>query len=321
MKLNSTKTMMISMITMSSIMTMSSNNLLYSWMSMEINMIVFLPLMAKSNKMKDQIMKYFIIQSTASSMLLMSTLISYSIETPINSSIMLMTSLMMKLGLMPTHTWLPTLMNSLTWENCVLISTIQKITPMIIMMQTTTMKMSMIPMIMSLIIAPISALKQLATKKIMSFSSISNMPWMLISMNNSKTQFMIFMIVYSTMTMMMMNKFKKLNIQFINQLSTSSKSQKMSMMIMAMSISGMPPMMGFLPKWIIIQTTISNSITMSISLISSSILSTFIYIKMISPSMMIQTNTKKMKKKESMENKDIMINLLGLPAMMLTKSI
>nr|UCC42860.1 NADH dehydrogenase subunit 2 [Geisha distinctissima] len=321
MKLNSTKTMMIKMIIISSLMTISSNNFLYSWMSMEINTIVFLPLMSKSTKMKDQIMKYFIIQSTASSMLLMAMLINSSIETPINTSTMIMMSLMMKLGLMPTHMWLPTVMNSISWENCIIMSTIQKITPMIMVSQMLTMNMSTLPMILSLLMGPISAMKQLSTKKIMSFSSIANMPWMMNSINNSKTQFLMFMTIYSAMTMMMMNKFKKMNMQFINQLSTSSKSQKMSMMIMSMSISGMPPMMGFLPKWMIIQTTMMSSLTMTISMISSSVISTFIYIKMISPSMMMQTKMKKTKKKETMENLDILINVMGLPMMMMIKSI
>nr|QWS05445.1 NADH dehydrogenase subunit 2 [Cromna sinensis] len=321
MKMNLTSMMMITIIMITTITVISSNNFLTSWLMMEINMIAFLPIMSKSNKMKDQLMKYFIVQSTASSIMLMSMLMNSNSETPTSTSIMLMMSLLMKMGLMPMHIWMPVVMNSLSWKNCMIMSTIQKIIPITISSQLSSINTMMLPMVTSMIAAPISALSQLSMKKILSFSSIANTPWMMISMNNSKSQFMLFMTVYSTITMMAMNKLNKMNILFINQMKMLTTTQKLSFVIMSMSMSGMPPTTGFLPKWIIIQSTIQFSTALTMSMISSSIISTFIYLKMMNSNLLSHTSMKKTKKKKNMWNNDLTINLLGLPSMMVLKSI
>uniref|UniRef100_UPI0030FE75F0 NADH dehydrogenase subunit 2 n=1 Tax=Salurnis marginella TaxID=1453305 RepID=UPI0030FE75F0 len=321
MKMNFTKYMMIMIIILTSMMAISSNIFMMSWMSMEINMIAFLPLMSKSMKMKDQLMKYFIIQSLASSMLLISMLINSSNETPVSSSIMLLSSLMMKMGLMPMHIWMPMIMNSMSWENCIIMTTIQKIIPITLTTQLSSMKMMYMPMIISLIMAPINAITHLSMKKIMSFSSISNTPWMINSLMNSKMQFSMFMMIYTTITMMMMTKLKKMNIMFINQTNELTKTQKTSMLIMIMSMSGMPPTTGFLPKWLILQTTVSISMSMSMSMIVSSIVSTFIYMKMMNINFMMNNTMKKTKKKKFFKTNDIAFNMLGIPIMLVMKSI
>nr|YP_010990630.1 NADH dehydrogenase subunit 2 [Flata truncata]WOW99048.1 NADH dehydrogenase subunit 2 [Flata truncata] len=321
MKMNSTKMIMMKMIVLTSIMILTSNNMIISWMAMEINMIAFLPLMSKSTKMKDQMMKYFIIQSTSSSLMLMSIMINSWIESPVNLSVMLMISLIMKMGLMPLHIWLPPLMNTLSWNNCMLMTTIQKVIPVMISSQIISSKIMVIPMSISMIMGPIAALSQLSLKKILSFSSISNTPLMIISMNNSKQQFMLFMTIYSMITIMTMKKMKDMNISFVNQMMTMSKVQKMNMIILALSMSGMPPTTGFLPKWIILQSIITKSTILSMSMICSSILSTFIYISLMSKPLLIQTKMKKMKKKKMIKSNEMTFNLIGLPTMLILKSI
>nr|QWS05458.1 NADH dehydrogenase subunit 2 [Zecheuna tonkinensis] len=321
MKINITKTTMISTMIMSTMASLSSNNFIFSWMMMEINMISFLPIMTKSNKMKDQTMKYFIIQSMASSMMLMSMLMNSCIETPINTSIMMMTSMLMKLGLIPFHIWMPMIMNSMTWENCMMMTTIQKIIPIMLSSQMLSTKMTSLPMIMSLMIAPMSAMKQLSMKKIMAFSSITNTPWMIMSMTNSKNQFMMFFMIYSTITIMIMKKFKKMNMMYVNQINMTKIKEKVSILILWMSMSGMPPTTGFIPKWFILQSTMSWTMTLSTTMIMSSMLTTFMYIKMISPMIMISSQTKK-KIKKNKKDKDlsIILNMIGLPMMLMMKS-
>nr|UVV36449.1 NADH dehydrogenase subunit 2 [Nogodinidae sp.] len=323
MKMNLTKMSMLMMMIMSTMMILSSNNMLFSWMSMEINLIVFMPLITKSKKMTDQSMKYFIVQSLSSSMMLMSMLINSTIEYPINSSIMLMTSMLMKTGMIPFHLWMISMMQSMTWENCLLFSTWQKIAPTIMMSQIMSMKSMMLPMILSLLYAPISAMKQLSTKKIMAYSSISNSTWMILSAMMSKMMFMMFMWLYSMLNMILMKTFKMKNIMFINQMNKmNTKNSKMSMIMNMMSISGMPPLAGFFPKWMILQTMSSISMTMSTSMIISSMMSTFIYMKMTSIIVMESSTKKKSLKKEKMLiETSITLNMLGMPAFLILKSI
>nr|WQM20548.1 NADH dehydrogenase subunit 2 [Eusarima sp.] len=321
MKMNLTKLTMISIVFTSSMMTVSSNNMMFSWMSMEINMISFMPIMTDQKPYSDQPMKYFIIQSIASSLMLMSIILNSMIETPLETSIMMMTSMLMKMGLMPFHLWMPTLMSKLSWINCLLIMTIQKIPATIIISQTINMKMLSPPMIISMIMAPISALNHLSTKKIMAYSSISNSPWMILAMYMSKFQFSMFMMIYTTLTKMITKNFKELNIMFINQMTTSKKKNNMNIMLNILSMSGMPPMIGFFPKWMILQNMVYSSTIMSITMILSSTISTFIYMKMIAPMMLSSMINKKTETSKKKISNEIIINSLGIPMILLSKTI
>nr|YP_010990643.1 NADH dehydrogenase subunit 2 [Klapperibrachys cremeri]WOW99074.1 NADH dehydrogenase subunit 2 [Klapperibrachys cremeri] len=320
MKMNSTKLMFMTILLLSTLMVVSSNNILMSWMAMEMNLFMFLPLMTKKKKMKDQPMKYFIIQSLSSSTMLMSILMNSNSEIPLSTSILLMTSMLMKMGMMPFHLWMPMIMNKLSWNKCFLLSTWQKIAPVNILSQLTEFKLLMLPMCVSLILAPISAIKQLSMKKIMAYSSISNTPWMITSMMISKTLFSIFMFTYSIITFMMMKTMKNMNLNFINQMMTSTNLQKMNLIVLTLSISGMPPTTGFLPKWLILNQLINLSETISVSMITSSIISTFLYMKM-SKNFMTSMNLKKKIKKKSKKLKYIIpFNMLGFPLIMILKS-
>nr|YP_011014823.1 NADH dehydrogenase subunit 2 [Gergithus frontilongus]WQB38504.1 NADH dehydrogenase subunit 2 [Gergithus frontilongus] len=319
MKINLSKMMFITMTMISSIMTMSSNNVMMTWMTMEINMISFMPLMTKSKKMKDQPMKYFIIQSIASSLMLMSMMVNSILESSPSSSTTLLASMLMKMGMIPFHLWMPSTMQKLSWNKCFILSTIQKIPPTIIMTQMMKTNLLIMPMMLSSVLGPMTALKQLSLKKIMAYSSIANSTWIILSMKMSKQMFMIFFLTYSTITMMLMKNMKTNKFNFTNQLNLYKNSKKLSMSMNMMSMSGMPPLLGFFPKWMILQNLINSSMIMSTTMIISSTISTMVYIKMMSTMMMNMSTTKKTKKEKTKKELDLMINLIGIPMMLTTK--
>nr|YP_010839101.1 NADH dehydrogenase subunit 2 [Raivuna sinica]WGG26898.1 NADH dehydrogenase subunit 2 [Raivuna sinica] len=311
MKMNSSKTLFMMMIMISTILSTASNNILMSWMSMEMNLIGFLPMMTKSKKMKDQSMKYLIIQSMASSMFLMSILMNLIIDCPVNESVMMMSSMLIKLGMMPFHLWMPMLMNSMSWMNCFLMMTWQKIIPTVIVSQMTNLKLMILPMLLSMMISPMVALNQLSIKKILAYSSISNIPIMITAMKLSKLIFIYLMVIYSMINFMLMSMMKKMNTMFMNQMMKQNKLNKLMIMMNFLSMSGLPPMMGFYPKWLIIQMTIKFSMLISIAMITSSIISTFIYLKMMLPMLLnsIKIIPNKIKTKTEVIS---MINMTGI---------
>nr|UAT98552.1 NADH dehydrogenase subunit 2 [Penthicodes atomaria] len=319
--MNLSKSMFTSIIIFSLLMTMASNNMMFSWMAMEMNLISMMPLMKKSNKMNEQSMKYLIIQSVSSSIMMMSMIMSLIINYPINESILMMTGIMTKMGMMPFHLWMPGLMQMMSWTVCMMMSTLQKIIPTIMATQMTKINLMMMPMLMSMIISPITGMKQTSIKKIMAYSSITNSPMMILSMMISKQMFFLFFIMYSMINLNLMMTFKENNTNFTNQINSQSNLMKLSMMISTLSISGMPPTTGFLMKWMMIKSLMSLTLTMTISMIISSILSTFMYLNMVLPTM---TNSMKLKFKKNKNPKilmatTILINLMGIPLMMLTK--
>nr|QPN52115.1 NADH dehydrogenase subunit 2 [Lycorma delicatula] len=319
MKMNLSKMMFIMTMTMSIMMTMSSNSMMFSWMSMEINLISFLPLLKKSNKMNEQSMKYLIIQSMSSSIMMTSMIINAIINCPINESILMMMSILMKMGMIPFHLWVPSIMQMMSWEMCMMMMTMQKMIPTIIATQMTSFKLMMMSMIMSMIMAPISGMKQTSLKKLMAYSSISNSPVMIFSLMISKQQFIFLLIMYTTINLTMMNTFKKNNINFLNQINNQTNLTKMSLMISSLSMSGMPPTLGFLMKWMIMKSTICMTPMIPLIMLISSILSTFMYLNMMIPTM---TKSNKLKMKKLMKKESIIpiiLNLMGIPMMMIFK--
>nr|QPN50763.1 NADH dehydrogenase subunit 2 [Lycorma delicatula] len=319
MKMNLSKMMFIMTMTMSIMMTMSSNSMMFSWMSMEINLISFLPLLKKSNKMNEQSMKYLIIQSMSSSIMMTSMIINAIINCPINESILMMMSILMKMGMIPFHLWVPSIMQMMSWEMCMMMMTMQKMIPTIIATQMTSIKLMMMSMIMSMIMAPISGMKQTSLKKLMAYSSISNSPVMIFSLMISKQQFIFLLIMYTTINLTMMNTLKKNNINFLNQINNQTNLTKMSLMISSLSMSGMPPTLGFLMKWMIMKSTICMTPMIPLIMLISSILSTFMYLNMMIPTM---TKSNKLKMKKLMKKESIIpiiLNLMGIPMMMIFK--
>nr|YP_010235782.1 NADH dehydrogenase subunit 2 [Bambusicaliscelis flavus]QTD82400.1 NADH dehydrogenase subunit 2 [Bambusicaliscelis flavus] len=319
MLMNSSKMIFMKMMVISTIMMMSSMNLMFSWISMELNLISFIPILTKSKKMKDQSMKYFIIQSLSSSMLLIAMMINSKIESPINLSIMITASMLMKMGLMPFHLWLPSIMQSMSWKKCMIMNTWQKISPTILICQLISIKEMILPMMISLIFSPISMFKTLSTKKIMAFSSISNTPWMMMSMMISKNMFFMFFMIYSMINMMLMNNFKKLNINFINQMMEKNKTMKINLMVNFLSMSGFPPTIGFLMKWMILQKMMELSKFMSMMMILSSLISSFIYMKMTISIFLMMNFKKKNTKSKNFSSNDIPMNMMMILTFMFLK--
>nr|AZZ89162.1 NADH dehydrogenase subunit 2 [Betatropis formosana] len=320
MKMNFTKMMLMTITIISTMMILSSNNILFSWMMLETNLISFMPIMNKSNKISDQTMKYLIIQSTASSLMILSILLNSTTNNLItNSSTLLMTSMMMKMGMMPFHLWMPSMLQVMTWEVCFFFTTWQKVAPAMVFTQMISINSMTMILWINLILSPMAGLNQTSMKKIVAYSSMTNTPWMLMAAISSKMMFLYFMITYSALMVMITKTMLNMKIMFTNQLKMMNNEQKMMLTMTMLSMSGMPPMMGFFPKWMIIQSMMSNSIQTSIMMILSSMISTYIYIKMIYPSMMNFSMKKKNKMKSNMNLNQMIINIMGIPIMMILK--
>nr|YP_010381709.1 NADH dehydrogenase subunit 2 [Augilina tetraina]UDL72084.1 NADH dehydrogenase subunit 2 [Augilina tetraina] len=319
MLMNSTKMMFLMILITTTIMVYSSSSFMMTWMSMEINMISFLPIITKTKKMKDQSMKYFIIQSLSSLTMLLSMIMNLKIKTPINFENLLMLSLMMKMGMIPFHMWIISLMEKLTWMNCLMMNTIQKLTPTLIIPQMINLKLTLMPMMLSLLFAPIMMLKTNSMKKIISYSSIYNSPWMVYSMFISKKMFLMSFSIYMFLNLMLMKKMKSYNIMFLNQITEKNLLTKLNLTINMISMSGMPPMLGFFPKWMILNKMNDLSYLISMTMMISTIISTFIYMKILSSTLMNQTTKKKFFKKKDFNELEIMINFTGLTYFLMLK--
>nr|YP_010882115.1 NADH dehydrogenase subunit 2 [Sungaya inexpectata]WID87016.1 NADH dehydrogenase subunit 2 [Sungaya inexpectata] len=260
----STQMLFMGILITSILLSISSNSWFVVWMGMEINMMSFMPMIMEQKNMmsKESSLTYFMVQTIASMLLIMSVImlnikkLNFTTINPME--MMLMSALMMKSGMSPFHFWMPKMMEGMNWNNCFILMTMQKIIPLMMMSNIIKINMlTMTAMMMSIFIGAIGGLNQTSLRKLMAYSSISNNGWMMAAMMISETTWVTYMLFYMMMTMIMtttMNMYKNYHInQLISMNETTTK--KFLLMMNMISISGLPPMMGFMPKWIVIQST------------------------------------------------------------------
>nr|QTW91588.1 NADH dehydrogenase subunit 2 [Aphis gossypii] len=283
MNLNLTKIMFFIMLMFSTLMSISASNWLSMWMGLELNLFSIIPILNFKSSIYsiEATMKYFLIQAFASILLLI-FLINKNFFFLSNSNIMIIMPLLMKLSLMPFHLWLPSMMEGLNWIACLLMMTWQKISPLIMISYLNTNK-NLIFLITLISMNSIFGLNQNSMRKILAMSSINNSTWMLFAILLNNKLWMNYFVIYSMLNFLMIKILNNYNINYINQLKFFNLNFffKLNMMMLIFSIMGLPPMIGFLMKWMLIKNLIYNNMYMiMMMLIMLTILNLFFYIKM-----------------------------------------
>nr|YP_010627096.1 NADH dehydrogenase subunit 2 [Dierna strigata]WBK26787.1 NADH dehydrogenase subunit 2 [Dierna strigata] len=288
--LNSSKMFFFFILIFSTLIAISSNSWLGCWIGLEINLLSFIPLISNSNNLlaTEASLKYFLTQSIASINFLFSILMKMMLlknfEMNLFLSIMINSSMLMKMGASPFHFWFPNMVEGLSWFNNFILMTWQKITPMIILSYYFNKNFIIIIIMLNAIIGALGGLNQTSLRKIMAFSSINNLSWMLSAVMISENLWLFYLLMYSFMISIMCFFFSFLNMFYINQLFINNMNSliKINLMINFLSLGGLPPFIGFFPKWIIINFLIINKMYfLTFILIMMSLILLFFYIRII----------------------------------------
>nr|YP_010686238.1 dehydrogenase subunit 2 [Ranacris albicornis]WAX39742.1 dehydrogenase subunit 2 [Ranacris albicornis] len=276
---NSTKLLFLSTVLMGTILSISSNTWLGVWMGLEINLLSIIPLLTsnKNMMMNESSIKYFIVQAMASTMLLFSILLiqmKYPMEweSKYIPSMMISSSLMLKIGSAPFHFWFPEVMGASSWLNCLMLMTWQKIAPMMVLSYCIKLTMFIFTItILSIIIGALGGLNQTSLKQILAYSSISHLGWMISSLIVSETIWELYFVIYSLLSLIMVLMFKQMNLLYMNQIYSASNLKtetKFVMFTSLLSLGGLPPFLGFLPKWIVMQSLVENNMTILVTILT-----------------------------------------------------
>nr|YP_010710145.1 NADH dehydrogenase subunit 2 [Stephanitis nashi]WCS41445.1 NADH dehydrogenase subunit 2 [Stephanitis nashi] len=257
MKFNKKK-MFILMMILSTLMVVCSSKWLSMWMGMEINLMSTIPFIFqnKSKNSSEKIMTYFLTQVMASILMLTSIL---TMNMNLNNMIikmMLTFSMMIKLGMPPFHMWMPEMLNKINWITLGIMITLQKINPLILTSQILENNL-LLPMIMivSSSIGSLSGINQLMLNKIMVYSSINHLSWIMMCMMTVNTLWIKYFMVYSTITLTLCYMFNKIMMFYINQLNMNLPNfTKLIITMMMLNLGGMPPFPGFFIKWMTMES-------------------------------------------------------------------
>nr|YP_010022485.1 NADH dehydrogenase subunit 2 [Fer nigripennis]QON98895.1 NADH dehydrogenase subunit 2 [Fer nigripennis] len=295
---NYTKLLFLSSLMMGTILSISSNSWFGVWMGLEINLLCFIPMLTsnKNSIINESSIKYFIVQAMASTMLLFSILLiqmKYPMmwEKETMPSMLISSSLLLKIGAAPFHLWFPEVMSTSKWSNCFMLMTWQKMAPMMILSYCIKMsKFMFIIVLSSIIIGAMGGLNQTSLRHILAYSSISHLGWMISSMIYSEINWEIYFITYSMLTLILILLFNQMNLFSLNQIYTSKNMKteiKFMMFLSMLSIGGLPPFLGFMPKWMVMQSMMEMNMTSTMVIMVMMTMITLYYYLRISFSAMI----------------------------------
>nr|YP_008082700.1 NADH dehydrogenase subunit 2 [Hippocampus histrix]BAN21706.1 NADH dehydrogenase subunit 2 [Hippocampus histrix] len=275
--------------------TFMSSHWLLAWMGLEINTLAIMPLMAQHHHPRsvEASTKYFLTQATAAAMILFASSTNAwitgqwdinELSHPMSSTIMML-GLALKIGLAPLHTWLPEVLQGLDLTTGLIMSTWQKLAPFSLLMQMNLNNSVMISMaIVSTMIGGWGGLNQTQLRKILAYSSIAHIGWMILVLQFSPSLTLITLMTYIFMTFSIFCLFKMNKTTSINSLAMSwSKSPAITALspLILLSLGGLPPLTGFGPKWMILSELTKQELnTIATITALSALLSLYFYLRL-----------------------------------------
>nr|AIU40006.1 NADH dehydrogenase subunit 2 [Anolis punctatus] len=305
----------ISGLTTGTIITMTSYHWLLAWIGLEVNTLAIVPTISTKHhpRSTEAAMKYFLTQAAASAMILFSSTTNAwatgtwditQMTTPLSNTILTI-ALAMKLGLVPVHFWLPEVLQGSTLLTAMIVTTWQKLAPMTLIYMTINNLSPMVLFSMALLSSMVggwSGINQTQTRKIMAYSSIAHLGWMMVIASIATNILTMTLLIYLMMTTAMFSSLilsKSKTIQDTMTTWTTSPTLTITMMLTLLSLGGLPPLTGFLPKWLILEElTTQNLAPLTTMMALSSLLSLFFYLRLsYSTTLTLSPNTTQTKHK------------------------
>lgn len=190
------------------------------------------------------------------------------------------------MGAAPFHFWFPEVIEGLNWIRSLIILTWQKIAPLILLIYNSYLSIFLIfVIILNILIRGLIGLNQLRLRKILTFSSINHIGWIIPAINFSLNVWIIYFIIYSIITINLILIFNYLNLFFIKQIIIQFSNNlilKLFFYLNFFSLGGLPPFLGFFPKWLIINQLVENNyIILSFLIIIFTLFTLYYYIRLI----------------------------------------
>nr|AER58844.1 NADH dehydrogenase subunit 2 [Furnarius leucopus] len=277
--------------------TISSNHWAMAWTGLEINTLAILPLISNPHHPRaiEAATKYFLTQAAASTLLLFSSTINAlftgqwditQLTHPI-SCLLMTTAISIKLGLVPFHFWFPEVLQGSSLTTGLLLATAMKFPPLTLFLLTSPSLNHTLLTILAILSTALGGwmgLNQTQTRKILAFSSISHLGWMtIIIIYNPKLTLLTFYL-YCLMTTTIFLTLKTTKILKLSSMMTAwtkIPSLTATLMLTLLSLAGLPPLTGFLPKWLIIQELTKQEMTSTATILAIlSLLGLFFYLRL-----------------------------------------
>ena len=305
---------------------LSSNDLLLLYVSIELqslSLYVLVALNRDSLKSSEAALKYFILGSIASAIILYGISMTYSITGSTNYNIiekfsfnennfllssfgliLILSGLAFKLSAAPFHMWTPDVYEGAPSSVTTILITLPKIVVLVALIkllnkpffffESLWQQIIITITILSMAIGSIAALRQENIKRLFAYGTIANIGYVLIGVvSNSDlglSSAILYLVIYTLASLgvfsfiMMLRKENTqiLNLQALGGFSQSNSLAAVCMIILLLSMAGIPPFAGFFAKFYIFVSAVeSNLLYLAIIGVIFSVISAFYYLKII----------------------------------------
>nr|ARH54969.1 NADH dehydrogenase subunit 2 [Cybister lateralimarginalis] len=295
------KLVFITTLFLGTLISISSMSWLGMWIGLEINLLSFIPLLNDKNNpySSEASMKYFLVQAMASTILLFSLIITLFKSNFINEFLMtnnfnlmiMNSSLFLKMGAAPFHFWFPEIIEGMNWTNSMILMTWQKIAPMMLISYTINfIDYIFFIILISAMVGSLGGLNQISLRKLMAYSSINHISWMLSAFLINELMWILYFSVYTIIVLTLSMLFNLYNIFLLKQMYMIMKTNfliKYFTLINLLSLGGLPPFLGFLPKWMIIQNLSKSYYPLLMFMLLMSLITLYFYLRISYSSMML----------------------------------
>nr|ABD85307.1 NADH dehydrogenase subunit 2 [Idotea baltica] len=266
------------------VVAMSSSSWLGVWMGLELNLLSFIPIIMlnRESASVEAGLKYFLVQACSSLVVLQSGVYFISVDSGL--VVLVVLALVMKVGGAPFHFWFPSVSEGLNWGNVMILFTIQKVAPLTLLFYLYSVELETIYytiVILSGTVGAVSGFNEVLLRKLLSFSSISHLGWMILGMSISGWVWVEYLVFYIIITISLMFILRSCEIFHLSQIfSQSGAMGGVILGISFMSLGGLPPLVGFLPKWLLISSVSDLSCSLVVVyLIGMSLVTLFYYLR------------------------------------------
>lgn len=199
-------------------------------------------------------LKYFLVQACGSLVVLQSGMILRFID-PLFSGVLVL-RLVLKAGGAPLHGWLPMISAGLSWPKLGFLFRVQKLAPLTLLYYIRGGGVTTIFVVVILlcsITGTVGGVNEIHLKKLLRFSSIRHFGWMCLAILNGGEMWLFYYLRYCVMLLRLVAALHKYQLTSFTQLTSKEWGREcMLIRVSFLSLGGIPPFLGFLPKWLVV---------------------------------------------------------------------
>ena len=275
------------LVLLGSLVVLFCDNLIILYLGLELQTFSMFILISKNRvliKGAEAGLKYFILGALSSGLLLLGVTFLFINSIPLSMKeinvvgdfnllssniaiLLIILSLLFKLAIFPLHFWIPDIYEGSSWEVVCLLSTIPKISIISVILQILGFSnFFIICSIFSIIIGTIGAVNQTKLRRLLAYSGITHMGFILLSLSiigiKTYEAGFIYLVIYILSLLgvffVIYSSFPS-NVDYIIELgglNISNKILALTWGVLFLSIAGIPPLSGFISKWLVLLSVI-----------------------------------------------------------------